>query len=270
MGLFDKLRRMATGADKQSQEQQLPLPSESKIIDREPRDSDAFEATFDRRHQFWSTVGAVENDVLTYLISPSFTGGPAWPTTRQAFRVVRRSNSLILATDGLSDPFDDVSGGGSGYEMELFVETADIAQEFAGPTGDVSHFSKTWAFELLNHVAGSVANAGGIVHQLNRYGVLSMEIPDFGNSETLSQLPSGFVTADNAVGILIGEPKPDFPTLIEDMPLSPVHIVPIILIKAAELEFLRAGGAEARKTLSSRLAESATRHQSSATRASLV
>src|SRR5476649_1427459 len=47
----------------------------------------------------WQAVGTVERDVLTYMISPSFTGGPHWPSTRQAYRVVRRDGSIVLATE---------------------------------------------------------------------------------------------------------------------------------------------------------------------------
>ncbi|WP_242662366.1 suppressor of fused domain protein [Teichococcus deserti] len=229
-------------------------------------DSAAFQAGFDRRYAYWAAVGQVEDDVLTHLISPSFTGGPAWPSTRQAYRVVRRGHSLVLATDGLSDPFDNVQGGGNGYGMELFVETADIAAEFAGLPGDVAGLSRSWAFELLSHVAGTVAGAGGIVHQLERHGVLSMELPGFSQAHSLpDQLPPGFVTEDDALGLLLGGPDPDFPRLIEDMPLSPVRMVPVVLLKAAELTALRQGGAEARRVLAERLAAT-TGHRSSLTR----
>lgn len=65
----------------------------------------------------WSAVGTVEQDVLSYLISPTFSGGPYWPSTRQAYRVVRRGDAIILATEGLSDPFDDTEGMGNGFEI---------------------------------------------------------------------------------------------------------------------------------------------------------
>ncbi|WP_419899002.1 Suppressor of fused protein (SUFU) [Roseomonas sp. USHLN139] len=230
---------------------------------REEADAAAFQAGCDRRHAFWQAVGQVEDDVLTPLISPSFTGGPAWPSTRQAYRVVRRGHALVLATDGLSDPFDGVQGAGNGFGLELFLETGDIAAEFAGLPGDVSGLSRSWAFELLSHVAGTVAGAGGILPQLERHGVLSMELPGVSRARSLpDQLPPGFVTEDDALGLLLGGPEPDFPTLIADMPLSPVRMVPVVLLKAAELTALRQGGAEARHRLAGRLAAS-TGHRSS-------
>ena len=47
-------------------------------------------------------------------VNPALLGGPKWPALRQAFRVVKRSNgNVIMASDGLSDPFDDMSLGES-------------------------------------------------------------------------------------------------------------------------------------------------------------
>lgn len=253
MGLFDRLRGVlggkpeAPGADESS----------AAIAGANPPDDDtaAFEQSFNRRYEFWRGVGALEDDVLTHLISPSFTGGPSWPTTRQAYRVVRRpGGAIVIATDGLSDPFSGVVGAGNGFEMELFVETTDIAQELHGGPGDVAPLARSWAFELVSQVAGSVAGAGGIVPQLDRYGVLSMELPGVSQSASIAaQLPKGYVTEDDALGILIGAPAPDFPTTIADMPLSPVRIVPVVLVTASELGVLRAGGAQARRELAEQL-----------------
>ena len=89
-------------------------------------ENDPLQESCARRDRFWSAVGQVEADVLGSLISPSFASGPHWPTLRQAYRIVRRGDAVLLATDGLSDPFDGVEGMGNGFEIELFIETADI------------------------------------------------------------------------------------------------------------------------------------------------
>lgn len=219
----------------------------------------------------WQSVGTVEKDVLAYLISPSLTGGPYWPSTRQAYRVVRRDHSIVLATDGLSDPFDDAEGLGNGFEMELFLETADIPENARGTLGDVDPLRHSWAFELLEHVAKTVANAGGITQQLESHGVLSLELPGFSQSHLMSdQLPQMFATADDAAGVLLGGPAPDFPTRLDDMPLSPVHLVPVVLITAAELEYVRNGGRAAREDLVARLQAAGVGHVSSVYRESVV
>lgn len=216
--------------------------------------------SYARRDDYWAAIGAVENDVLGHLISPQLMGGPGWPTTRQAYRVIRRPDTIIIATDGMSDPFDDPQLDGNGFGMELFVETTDILPDHAGQPGDASHLSKSWAFELVSHVAGTVAGAGGIVGQLEQYGILSMELPGVSQSHAIStQVPPHYVTADDCVGVLLGVPA-TFPTRIADMPLSPVSMVAVTLIPANELEALRQGGAAARTALGDRLAQSGRHH----------
>lgn len=228
----------------------------------------ASEACLDRH---WSAVGTVERDVLAYLISPSFSGGPHWPSTRQAYRVVRRGDSIILATEGLSDPFDGAEGQGNGFDMELFVETPDIPDHARGPLGEVDPFKRSWAFELIENIAKTVADAGGITQQLERYGALSLELPGFSQSHHINgQVPEHFVTEDDCIGVLLGGPAPDFPTRLESMPLSLVTLVPVVLITAAELEYIRTGGGEARSDLVSRLQAAGVGHVSSLQRASVV
>jgi hypothetical protein len=84
------------------------------------------------------------------------------------------------------------------------------------------------------------------------------------------QLPDSFVTADDAIGILIGAPAPDFATQIDDMPLSPVRIVPIVLLTAAELGEIRAGDEETRNAIADRLAAMPNGHRSDIGRLSIV
>jgi len=228
------------------------------------RDKAAFQQSCVRRDAYWASIGTLENDVLVPLVSPSFRGGPAWPTTRQAYRVIRRPNTIVIATDGMSDPFDPPAiGAGNGFGMELFIETASIATEHAGTAGDITAMSRSWAFELLKHLAGEVADAGGITERLQRHGPLSMELPGVSHSHAIgSQLPARFVTADDSIGILLGVQVVGFPTQIKDMPLSPVEMVPVTLITAQELEEIRAGGATARRALVAKLIQTGRNHQS--------
>jgi hypothetical protein len=271
MNFFKKLLGSLKSAETKeaqpaSQSHELGDLTEAEAANQAVRE--AGEACLDRH---WNAVGTVERDVLSYLISPSFSGGPYWPSTRQAYRVVRRGETIILATEGLSDPFDDTEGMGNGFEMELFIETADIPEHAYGPLGEVDPFKRSWAFELLEHVARTVAEAGGITHQLEQHGALSLELPGLSQSHHMSdQLPKLFVTDDDCAGVLLGAPEPDFPTQLNDMPLSPVRLVPVVLITAAELEYVRSGGRAAREDLVSRLTAAGVRHMSSLHRASVV
>lgn len=234
-------------------------------------DDAARRATCECLDRHWRAVGAVEQDVLGHVISPSFLGGPDWPSTRQAYRIVRRGDSVIIATDGLSDPFDGAPELGNGFEMELFLETGDLAEGPRGALGDVSPLMRSWALEVMRAVAGTVANAGGITHQLDTHGVLSVELP--GASEAphlIDQIPARFVTEDDCVGVLVGGPAPDFATRLEDMPLSPVTLVPVVLITAAELEHVRAEGRKAREALVQQLIAAGHGHRSRLQRPDLV
>ncbi|MGR3885699.1 suppressor of fused domain protein [Pseudomonas sp. 1152_12] len=268
MNFFKKL---FGAAKKPEAEAALPTPVDPVETPADAANTAARIASEECLDRHWQAVGTVERDVLTYIISPSFTGGPHWPSTRQAYRVVRRGGAIILATEGLSDPFDDAEGLGNGFEMELFLETADIPNDARGELGDVDPLRRSWAFELIEHVAKTVANAGGITHQLDNHGVLSLELPGFSLSHQMSeQVPKLFVTDDDAVGVLLGGPEPDFPIRLEDMPLSPVRLVPVVLITASELEYVRSGGRAAREDLVERLKAAGVGHTSSLYRASVV
>lgn len=256
MGLFDRLRRLFGGAPA------APAPQSAAELSQSQRD------------RFWSQVGNVEHDVLGHLISPAQLGGPAWPTTRQAYRVVRRDGGAILiATDGMSDPFDGVDPPPTvnGFECELFIEVTGLPIEHRGTPGDIDPVKHSWAFELLSHVAGMIAEAGGAKEQFDHYGVLSMEIPGVSRSDAIAAaLPARFVAADDALGILVGGPAPDFPDRIADMPLSPVRLIPIVILTAAELAEIRAGDEETREVIAERLGATMSGHRCDVMRASIV
>lgn len=262
MGFWDRIRRLAGAGIGVS-----PAAAQDKAATAAEEGGEAADAAFEqswqKRDAFWAGVGSVEKDVLGHLISPGLMGGPQWPTTRQAYKVVRRAHSIVIATDGLSDPFED-GRKGNGFGMELFVETADILPAHAGRPGDISRLSESWAFELVSHVAGTVARVGGISAQLDQYGVLSMELPGVSQSHAIGkQVPARYVTADDSLGVLIGMPVEGFSAAVEGMPLSPVRMVPVTIITAAELEALRTGGADARRALAEELARQGRHHRSS-------
>ena len=83
----------------------------------EPRNQNTLEDLLERsaaaRKDTWQELGTVEPLVLNDSANPALLGGPKWPALRQAFRVVRPRTgaNVILASDGLSDPFDDVTLG---------------------------------------------------------------------------------------------------------------------------------------------------------------
>lgn len=236
----------------------------------EPPTAEAL-ASHARLDAWWATIGRAGPDLLAAFVSPRFGGGPWWPGLRRAFRVVRREDAVILATDGLSDPFFGEPPEVNGLGIELFIETTDIPHERLGTDDDVAPLAKSWAFAVLAQVSDQIAGEGeGIAETLDRYGAVSIEIPGANEEPALQQLPAGFTTGDGSIGVLVGAPAPDFQPVIPDMPLSAVRIVPVVLLRADELEAIRAGGGEARRAIAGRLGAAPSGHRSSLTRPSVA
>ena len=229
-------------------------PTPSMITEDDPRISEGH-ARLDR---FWAGVGRVEPDVLSYMINPQFQGAPSWPNTRQAYRVVRREGSLILASDGLSDPFvgTDMTNC-SGFDCEMVVEVPGLQ---ALTMDEIRH---GWAFGLVEMAARNVADWGGVRPQLRRHEVISAEFP-LGEGF----LP-GWVTGDGMVGVLIGQPVVGWDAELA-MPFGPVRMVAATMLRPEELAFVTAGGAEARLALSAKLAAAGVGHRCDPGRGAVV
>lgn len=186
--------------------------------------------------RYWDAVGPSDEDVITYLINPMFQGKPPWPNTRQAYRVVRPAGSLIIASDGLSDPFVGTDDPRQGFGCEVYVE----APEFAG--ADFAALRSSWAFAVIENFAMNVAEWGGIRGPLAQHGVLSTEFPMDGVLPDASLL-------DGSAGFLIGLPASGRAPRVEGMPLGPVDVVPLTLLLPDELARIRDGGGAARDAI---------------------
>ena len=230
------------------------VPAAQSQAEDAPKPPTPFELSVEARDKFWKAIGSVDPYVMANLISPNLTGGPKWPTTRQAYLIVRRGPAVILATDGMSDPFEDPDNKANGFGLELFIETNDLklADQPADP--DYETVRKSWAFELLMETGKLVADNGGLLPMLDKFGVISTEFPGVSQSHAIKdQVPARFVTNEDTIGILIGEPPPDFGTDIAGTPLSKVRAVPIVLLTAEELNYIRKGGEAARKEIAEKL-----------------
>lgn len=64
------------------------------------------------RDDLLKRLGGLEQLQLTQPSSPGFGERPKWPAQQQSFKLVRRPHgTVLLVSDGLSDPFDDVTLG---------------------------------------------------------------------------------------------------------------------------------------------------------------
>jgi hypothetical protein len=236
------------------------------------------------REALWRSLGDLEPLVLRALPGGGGGGGgaggsaagPRWPAGRCAFRLIRRprSGTVILATDGLSDPFDDLTlgdGNVNGFGLEFFIETP--AAELPGGAGaTVADAKGAWQFQLLYTVAQLAAGHGGIRAVMDDLALLSTEAE--GVTPSLPpEAAAGLVNAAGRVGALLGmkwragsattenggggsdggggaastsSPVPD---RIAGMPLTDVLFVNVKLLALPELALIAARGAAGRAAL---------------------
>ncbi|WP_084580594.1 suppressor of fused domain protein [Sphingomonas azotifigens] len=246
MGAFGWLRGLF-GANAQAVNDTEP----TRIVSLAERSAEA-------RAGFWAVLGPTSDRILS-----SAPAGSLWPGGHEAYRLIHRGSAILLATDGLSDPFDE-SASTNGFEIELFVEGPGEGAP-AQVAGD------GWMLEVLRRVAAIVAEEQGILRPLERHGPIPLELTNVSSSAAIAaRLPAHFLTADDVLGVMIGAPDPDFATRIDDMPLSPVRVLPVVLLTAAELGEIRAGDSETRDAVLARLQASGVGHCSDLQRESIV
>jgi hypothetical protein len=216
------------------------------------------EQNYKLRSAFWNGIGKLDTDVLTHLINPTFSGAPSWPDLRQAFARITTPNSVILATDGLSDEFADSKEANNGFEIELYVEFNDPQYT----QSEIGKLNSTWMFRLLNQTASNAASNGQFRELLDKYGVLSMELYDI-------NLPQNFKNSEGRVGVLLGMQSQNVPSEMQ-LYASRTKLTSITLLTADELEYVAANGAAGRNEVAQRLVSSGNKNICSTTRNSVI
>lgn len=225
---------------------------------RDPNDP-SYQQTYDAIQAYWEKIGTVDPDVITYIINPMFMGSPSWPSGRQAFKIIRTAESLIIASDGLSDPFEeDKNEQRNGFEMEVFIEV-NGQQDMA-----FDDIKSSAAFALIEQTARQVADWGGITKLLDQINVASSEIPVSSDA-----IPAEFLTPDGNVGVLFGMVARGRPKIVADTPLSPVQMVPVTVLLPSEVQEVAQSKA-ARDRIAKKLRDAGYRHVSDFARHSLV
>ena len=217
---------------------------------------DLLRRTDEARHAAWSTWGAVDDDVFTHLISPMFMGGPKWPNTRQAFRAVRRPGEVLLASDGLSDPYDDAELARNGLEHEFYATTADPLDQVPG----------SWLWDLVWQMSQFAAGHVGLAGLLDEMTLLSTELYDVGIPEAQRER---FVNSDQRVAVMLGLHDSTPPSTV-DGPLSRIRLVNVKLMTLDELEYVLSRNEEGRRDLAHHFAAQGRPLASSLDRPSVV
>lgn len=206
------------------------------------------------RESLWRNLGSLEPLALTQTPDVSLPAAPRWPSVRQNFRVIHRTNgNIMIVSDGLSDPFDDVHGSEgnvNGFGLEFYIETPE--DEVGSGLRDIK---RSWQFQLLYTVAQLAAGHGGIRSIIDDMGLLSTEAEGVadGMPEQGRRLHANSVAR---VGALLGltdsrnNAAGYIPDKIDGMPLTDVRLVNIKLITLPELRLITERGAEGRRKLS--------------------
>ncbi len=126
------------------------------------------------RLRVYSKLGSLQDFILSQAAGGApLAAGPRWPSGAQKFRVIRRpGDTIMIVSDGLSDPFDDLQAEAnvSGFGLEFFIET---------PTAEVgsspSELKLSWQFQLLYTVCSLAAGHGGIRSIIDDMQLLSTE-----------------------------------------------------------------------------------------------
>lgn len=205
------------------------------------------------RDRFARSLGEVDPDVLAPLINPEFMGGPAWPDMRQAWSVIRRPGSILILSDGLSDPFPEVAEPNAGFGLEVLVESHDALPQ---------DLQSSWLFDLANQVSQQCADHGGIREIVERLGVVSLELP------MNHELP-GMLNKNGMAGVLLGLAPPDIAQGFAS-PGGPVLVITAKLLWLSELQYIVTGGKAARSDLATRFQNDGSYHRSSLLRKPVI
>ena len=180
----------------------------------------------------WRRLGRPESGPITYADNSDLHGAPDWPSGRKCYHVIRRFDSLVLTTDGLSDPFVGTTADEeSGFGVEVFLEIPG-AENTA-----FDEIRESWAFALIEIVAQNIAGFGGIADRLEREGVVLMSVP------VLNPPAPDWVDAIGFTGVLIGLPARRVATRL-DLPFGPVRFVAVTLLRPDEAVFAQRGATE--------------------------
>lgn len=145
------------------------------------------EAVAEDRAALWRAVGELDRTVVVSTEDPGTRGGARWPTDHRAFLRVDRGSSVVIATDGLSDPFDRLASPGTGLGLELCLETSSLR---GVPAAELWNH---WQFRLVYEAARRAALQGACC----RTGLDTARLSGVA-------APAGWSDEHGSVGILLG------------------------------------------------------------------
>ncbi|WP_343747191.1 hypothetical protein [Fluviicola sp.] len=223
-----------------------------------------YEAHFDQsaklRENHWNSIGKLHSDVITHLINPAFMGGPEWPSTRQAFVIVETPAGTILASDGLSDPYNDFDENPenqsyNGIGCEFYLECNEQLTSF-------DEVKSSWQFSVVYQAAQLAAGNPNIASIIEEYGYVSTELYH-------CTVPEAFLNEHGRAGVLLGLSSRKVPSRLQ-LSLETIRLVNVTLLTLEELDYITTNGSEGRLEVAKRLEALETSGKSFLERKSVV
>ena len=165
----------------------------------------------------------------------------------------------MLASDGLSDPFED--------DDDVFVPRGHLLEvciEAPLSAFDGQPVQASWLFDLIYQVSQNVADHGSIDLLLQRHGSVSMVLD-------LQDAPAGLEDGNEQVGVLLAQGAAGIPPSF-DTPYGAVLLLTATVLQPAELAHIGEAEdkAQSRRDLLAALAASPTGQLSVASRAAVI
>ena len=196
----------------------------------------AYQRTLQLRNETWNRFGKLDDTVISFIINPGFMGGSMWPGIRQAYVASRRSDAVLLATDGLADPYTESDAPRvNGHGVEYYAITTDpelVNYEI------ITDLAGTWLYTLVSGMAELTCQRPGVGEALDRFGTMSVELNP---SAIPDEYRDTFVTSRGGVGALINLTDESTVPAALDGPWSTIRLVNLKLLTAAETDFIATG-----------------------------
>ncbi len=191
-----------------------------------------FEASAQKRNAFWEKIGKLDPYVISHILNPAFMGGPRWPSLRQAFLNIETPQGTIIASDGLSDPYDDYDTNPknqsyNGLGFELYMESPE-------KLGDLEKLKTTWQFNMVYQASQLAADNGNLIGMIQEFTCISTELYDV-------NVPPAFLNKEGRAGVLLGLKSIVVPTGLA-LSLETILMVNVTLLTVAEINYIVENG----------------------------
>lgn len=202
---------------------------------QEPRLNEAALTAMARARQaFFAGLGRLDARALAPPRHPVFTAGPVWPALRQGWRVIRRPDTTLVCSDGLSDPFDPFDPDNPFAAERMRNVTPGLGLEvYAEARGHFDDVADSWLFELVHQVSQNAAMHGRLLALLREHGAISLQL-------ALAGLPEGWLSPNGLATVLMGVRAADIPDRFAT-PHGAVRMVALTLVPVSRRRALDAG-----------------------------